>query len=73
MDVFRINRNSKSECDFDIMTSLGEEQIRKIIQPMVDDERVNDILCENIEFIYALKEAYPKAYVILYFFNTISF
>lgn len=56
------------------MTTLDEEQIKKIIQPMVSYERENDILYDNDDYIFALQGAYPKATVEMYQdFDVISF
>ena len=56
------------------MTSLDEEQIKKIIQPMVAYERENDIMYDNDDYIFELQNAYPKATVEMYQdFDVISF
>ena len=64
MQVFKINTSAWGEEDFYLMTSLDEEQIKKIIQPMVDYERE----------IFELQNAYPKATIEMYQdFDVISF
>lgn len=74
MQVFKINTSAWAEEDFYLMTTLDEEQIKKIIQPMVDYERDNDILYDNEDYVFALQGAYPKATVVLYYgFDEISF
>jgi hypothetical protein len=74
MQVFKINTSAWGEEDFYLMTTLDEEQIKKIIQPMVSYERENDILYDNDDYIFALQGAYPKATVEMYQdFDVISF
>jgi hypothetical protein len=74
MQVFKINTSAWAEEDFYLMTSLSEEQVRKIIQPMVDYERENEILYDNEDYISALQSKHPKATIVLYYnFETISF
>jgi hypothetical protein len=74
MQVFKINTSAWAEEDFHLMTSLSEEQIKKIIQPMVDYERENDILYDNEDYVFALQGAHPKAVVVFYDgFTEISF
>ena len=74
MQVFKINTSSWEEEDFHLMTTLDEEQIKKIIQPMVDYERENDILYDNEDYVNALQQRYPKATIVYYQgFDRISF
>jgi len=74
MEVFKINTSAWGEEDFFLMTSLNEEQIKKIIQPMVDYERENDIMYSNEEYVNALEQRYPKATITFYQdFEVISF
>ena len=74
MQVFKINTSAGGEEDFYLMTSLDEEQIKKIIQPMVDYERANDIMYDNDDYISELQNAYPKATIEMYQdFDVISF
>ena len=74
MEVFKINTSSWEEEDFFLMTSLDEEQIKKIIQPMVEYERENDIVYSNEDYVNALEQRYPKATITFYQdFEVISF
>jgi len=74
MDVFKINTSAWEEEDFYLMTSLSEEQVKKVIQPMVDYERDNDILYDNEDYVSALQSKHPKATVVMYQdFQTINF
>ena len=74
MQVFKINTSAWVEEDFYLMTTLDEEQIKKIIQPMVSYERENDILYDNDDYIFELQNAYPKATIEMYQdFDVISF
>jgi hypothetical protein len=66
MQVFKINTSAWGEEDFYLMTTLDEEQIKKIIQPMVDYERENDIMYDNEDYVNALEQRYPKATIKLY-------
>ena len=74
MQVFKINTSAWEEENFYLMTSLDEEQIKKIIQPMVEYERENDIMYENEEYVNALQQRYPKATIVYYqAFDEITF
>ena len=74
MDVFKINTSAWGEEDFYLMTSLNEEQVKKVIQPMVDYERENYILYDNEDYVSALQSKYPKATIVMYHdFETINF
>ena len=74
MQVVKLNTTAWAEVDFFLMTSLDEEQVKKISQPMVDYERANDIMYDNDDYIFELQNAYPKATVEMYQdFDVISF
>ena len=74
MQVFKINTSSWTEEDFYLLTSLNEEQISKIIQPMTQYERTNDIVYTNDDYIQALETGHPKAKIQMYTeFETLSF
>ena len=66
MQVFKINTSAWGEEDFYLMTSLSEEQIKKVIQPMVDYERRNDIMYDNDDYIFDLRNTYPNATIEMY-------
>lgn len=64
MQVFIIKTTEWSEDEFYIMTSLSEEQIRKVIQPIVNYERSNDLVSNPHDYLSALSEAYPKSIIV---------
>lgn len=66
MNVFRISTNSWDEEDFYVLTTLDPEQIRKVIQPMVEYERENDIIYDNEDYVLCLQQRYKKAKVVMY-------
>ncbi len=69
MNVFKINTTAYEEEDFYLLTSLTEKEIVKVIKPIVQAERDNDIeenFYDNDTLTQALKEAYPKATVEMY-------
>jgi hypothetical protein len=64
MQVFIIKTTQWQEDDFYIMTSLNESQIRKIIQPIVNFERENDLAGNPYDYLSALSAAYSKSTII---------
>jgi hypothetical protein len=64
MQVFIIKTTQWQEDDFYIMTSLNESQIRKIIQPIVNFERENDLAGNPYDYLSALSSAYSKSTII---------
>lgn len=69
MNIFRINTTAYEEEDFHLLTSLTESQIVKVIKPIVQAERDNDIdenFYDNDTLVEALKKAYPKATIEMY-------
>jgi hypothetical protein len=64
MTVFRIRTTDWQEQDFLIMTSLNEVQIRKVIQPIVNFERENDLQSNPYDYVSALNAMYSKATVV---------
>ena len=74
MQVFKINTTNEMYHDFYLMTTLDEKQIKKIIQPMVDYERENEIFYDNDDYVFELQNAYHKATIEMYQdFDVISF
>ena len=63
MNIFRINTSAWDEEDFYLMTSLTEEKIKKVIQPMVEYERENEMMYDNEEYLNALQEKYPRSVI----------
>ena len=66
LNLYQINTTAWEEEDFLLMTSLTEEQITKVITPIVMDERDNDISYDNDYLVGELVKAYPKATIIHY-------
>ena len=48
------------------MTNLTAEQVRGVIQPMVDKEREDEIVLMNDEYVQALQDKYRTKIVVLY-------
>jgi len=46
------------------MTSLSDEQIRKVIQPIVNYERENYLVGNPFDYLSALHVAYTRAIII---------
>ena len=63
MNIYRISTSAWDEEDFYLMTSLTEEKIKKVIQPMVEYERANDILYDNEDYLNALHDKYPRSVI----------
>jgi hypothetical protein len=64
LNLYQINTTAWEEEDFLLMTSLTEEQITKVITPIVKLERENDTEYDNDFLVRELERAYPKATVI---------
>ena len=64
MQVFIIKTTEWSEDDFYIMTSLSEEQVRKVIQPIVNFERENDLSGNPYDYLSALNSTYSRSTII---------
>lgn len=64
MNIFRIRTSSWDEESFILATQLTEKQIRSVIQPMVEEERENDFVYVNGDYVHALKDAYPKSVIL---------
>jgi hypothetical protein len=63
MNIFRINTSAWDEEDFYLMTSLTEEKIKKVIEPMVQYERENEMMYDNEEYLNALQQKYPRSVI----------
>jgi hypothetical protein len=64
--LFQINTTAWDEEDFLLQTSLTEEQVIKIITPIVMDERENNVEYDNDFLVQQLQEAYPNDVVTHY-------
>jgi hypothetical protein len=63
MNIFRINTSAWQEEDFYLMTSLTEAKIKKVIEPMVQYERENEMMYDNEEYLNALQQKYPRSVI----------
>jgi hypothetical protein len=70
MRVIRINTTAWTEEDFYLVTTLDDDQIIAVINPIVQSERDSEDYIENPydndTLFEALKEKYPDAYVDMY-------
>jgi len=74
INAFRINTSAWEEEDFYILTSLTEEEVKSVMEPMVSSERVNDFLYENDEYLNELKKRFPNDKIDMYNeFETLTF
>jgi hypothetical protein len=64
MNVFRISANDEE--DFFILTTLDPEQIRKVIQPMVEYEKENELMYDKEDYVLSLQQRYKRAKVIMH-------
>jgi polyphosphate kinase len=60
LNLFQINTTAWEEEDFLLQTTLTEEEIVKVITPIVMDEREKDISYDNDYLVIALQKAYPN-------------
>lgn len=72
LDIYQINTTAWDEEDFLLLTSLAPEQITRVIQPIVDNERENDVAYDNDTLVDALKKAYPNDTITHYIPNNID-
>ena len=74
INAFRINTSAWEEEDFYILTSLTEDEVKSVMEPMVSSERVNDFLYDNDEYIIEFKKRFPKDKIEMYNeFETLTF
>jgi hypothetical protein len=66
LSVFEIATSGWKEENFRLMTNLTEEQVRGVIQPMVDKEREDDIVLSNDDYVQALQDKYKSKLVVLF-------
>ena len=64
LNVFEIQTSGWKEENFYLTTNLTKEQIKKIIEPMVDYEKENDFVHSNADYVEALQVKHPKAIVV---------
>lgn len=66
MNIVRINTSAYDEEDFYLLTNLTNAQIKKVIRPMVIEERKSDEVFSNEDYFWALKEVHPDQLIELY-------
>jgi hypothetical protein len=64
MNIFKIKTSAWADEDFILATQLSEKQIRSVIQPMVDEEREDDFIFSNDDYVQVLRDAYPKSVIL---------
>ncbi len=57
--LFQINTTAWDEEDFLLETTLTAEQIQRVLEPIVQNERDNGVEYDNDSLCTALQEAYP--------------
>lgn len=73
MNILRINTTAYSEEDFFLLTDLTEDEIEKVITPIVMLERNDERYYTNEELVDDLILAYPSAFIRMYTqFETIT-
>jgi hypothetical protein len=71
LNLVQVNTTAYSEEDFLLLTDLTEAQIKKVISPIVRNERENDESYDNDDLVDALKKAYPNHTITHYTPNNI--
>lgn len=66
LNVFEIATSGWKEENFRLMTNLTAEQVKGVIQPMVDKEREDEIVLMNDDYVQALQDKYRTKIVVLY-------
>ena len=67
MRVIRINTTAWSEEDFYLVTTLDDDQIAEVIQPIVNaSRRWDDEYYDNDSLLQALKDKFPLEYADIY-------
>ena len=67
MRVIRINTTAWAEEDFYLVTTLDDDQIAKVIQPIVNAGRIwDDEYYDNDTLLQALKNRFPMEYADMY-------
>ena len=61
--LVNINTTAFSEEDFSLITDLTDDEIEKVIEPLVLAEREGDGEYDNDELVSALELKYPKNYI----------
>ena len=66
MRVIRINTTAWEEEDFYLLTTLTDDQIIEVVEPIVQAERDGDECYDNETLVEVLKDLYPNEYVEMY-------
>ena len=66
MRVIRINTTAWVEEDFYLVTTLDDDQIVEVIQPLVNAERDGYEEYDNDSLLQALRDRFPMEYVDMY-------
>jgi hypothetical protein len=67
MRVIRINTTAFNEEDFYLLTTLNDDQIAEVIQPIVNAERDGEgDYYDNDMILQALKDRFPLEYTDMY-------
>ena len=72
LNLVQVNTTAWDEEDFLLLTSLTEEQIVKVITPIVEEERNNDVEYDNDFLVTSLQKEYPNDVVRHYIPNQID-
>jgi hypothetical protein len=66
MRVIRINTTAWIDEDFYLLTTLDDDQIAEVIQPIVNAERDGEKYYDNDVILQALKDRFPLEYADMY-------
>tara|TARA_R110000868_G_scaffold353638_7_gene614830 strand:+ start:1705 stop:1938 length:234 start_codon:yes stop_codon:yes gene_type:complete len=61
--LVNVNTTAFSEEDFSLITDLTDDEIEKVIEPLVLAEREENGEYDNDELVSALELEYPKNYI----------
>lgn len=63
-----VRQNSWEQENISLLTTLNDEEIKKVLQPLVDEEREadGDVIYDNDVMVQMLSETYPNDIVISY-------
>lgn len=64
--IVEISTSSWEEENFVLLTDLDDDQISKVVAPLIQTERETDELIDNDSIANILSEKYPKNIVIMY-------
>lgn len=73
MNLFEICTTAYMEENFLLVTDLEIEKINEVIESMVIEERNNDFLYTNEDYILTLKHMCPKYYIQIHIPEKIHF